>query len=122
MDTFDTHLPAHGHFLNNIKLAHKLNAAFLLICAIMVAIGGIGLWGMSQLNAQLHTVITQNLAKTDLLGQVRATPPHHRARFPYRRSSAIRPGYIDVAEPGTGAGAHLPNPTRRRCGHADVVC
>jgi methyl-accepting chemotaxis protein len=73
MDTFDTHLPTHGHFLNNVKLAHKLNAAFLLICVIVVVVGSIGLWGMSQLNAQIHTIATQNLAKTDLLGQVRAT-------------------------------------------------
>ncbi len=60
-----------NRFLNNIKIATKLQTAFLLMTAIVLVIGGVGLWGINQLNSQIHTITNKTLVKANLLDDMR---------------------------------------------------
>ena len=65
----DTH---NNHFLNNVKLSTKLQTAFLILTFIVVIVGGVGFWGMNQLNSQNHTLTNQTLVKANILDDMRA--------------------------------------------------
>ena len=57
--------------LRTIKIAPKLVGSFLLVCMMMLAVGGLGIWATGQINQHVAAIASQNLPKTALLGTIR---------------------------------------------------
>ncbi len=63
--------PSRGAALRNMKTANKLITSFLIVCAIMVMVGGIGIWGMGQLNDRVTRLADRDVASINALSIVR---------------------------------------------------
>ncbi len=64
--------PGNGSSLRNVRTQPLLIGAFLVTCAFMVVVGGIGIWGMSQMAGQTTQITDRNLPGVRALTQTRA--------------------------------------------------
>jgi methyl-accepting chemotaxis protein len=62
---------AGGFSLRNVRTRPLLIGAFLLTCAIMVIVGGIGIWGMSQLADRTNQIANRSLPGVKALANTR---------------------------------------------------
>jgi methyl-accepting chemotaxis protein len=60
-----------GHKLRNIKISTKITVTFLIVCVLLLAVGGIGIVGMRQISVSSADISAINVKKTDLVGQIR---------------------------------------------------
>jgi len=58
--------------MNNLKISTRLLILTGALCSLLVGIGGLGLYGISQANAALHTVYEDHMVPTEQLGEIRA--------------------------------------------------
>ena len=65
-------MPPRGHGLHDVKLSHKLTVGFLLVGAITLVVGLLGLWGMGQINNRVVTIADQDTPKIQALASTRA--------------------------------------------------
>ena len=57
--------------LNNIELSTKIIGSFGIICCILLALSGIGIWSMAQINSHARLVSTKDLPKVKDVGDLR---------------------------------------------------
>lgn len=80
--------------LRNMKTAPKLISGFLIVCAIMTVVGGIGIWGMGQLNARVTQLADQDVASINALTGVR-----------YAMANIQRNFYFSIVDTSTSTSA-----------------
>ncbi len=57
--------------LKDVSIGAKLTVSTLLLTCIMLIVGGIGLWGMSRIQANLDSITTQQIAKVRTINAIR---------------------------------------------------
>lgn len=64
-------IPSHRVHLRNIKTTTKLVSGFLIVSFFLLVVGGIGVWGMGQINLRTTEITNTNLPKIVALANTR---------------------------------------------------
>ncbi len=59
-------------WFNNLQLSTIIAVCFGVVCTILLIVGGLGIWGMGQINSRAHVITSQALPKVKTAAEMRA--------------------------------------------------